>query len=80
MTEATARLLQDSPNPDTPFAVFCARASNYFEPPLVCCHDHLPDDPPCVDAGDKKGGARYELLPFDINSNPLGLNPAGLWR
>lgn len=80
MTEVTAALLQDSPNPYTPFAVFCTGAGDYFKTPLVGCQDYLPDDPPCVDAGDEEGGACYKLLPLDLDGYPLSLNPAGLWR
>lgn len=80
MTEITVRLLQDSPDPYTPPAIFGPGACGNFEPLKVRCIRNLLGHSHGVNAGDKKGGARYELLPFDINSNSLGLNPAGLWR
>lgn len=80
MTEITARLLQNSPDPYTPSTIFSPGTDNYFESLSLRGVSKLVFYSCRVDAGDKKGGARYELLPFDINSNSLGLNPAGLWR
>lgn len=80
MTEVTGPLLQDSPDPYTPPAIFCTGVDNYLESLDASGVCNLLSDPPCVNAGDEEGGARYELLPFDVYGNPLNLNPAGLWR
>jgi hypothetical protein len=80
VARATAALSQDSPDPHTPSTVFCMGAGNYFEPLGVRGVRNLPRYSPYVYAGDKKGGARYELLPFNVYGNSLSLNPAGFWR
>lgn len=80
MTEITVRLSQDSPDPYTPSAIFGPGADNYLESLSLRSVSNLPCYPCRVDARDEKGGARYELLPFDVYGNSLSLNPAGLWR
>jgi hypothetical protein len=80
VTEVTARLSQDSPYPYTPSAIFGPGAGHHLEAFGLRGSNNLRYQSCGVDARYKEGGARYELLPFDVYRNPLGLNLAGLWR